>query len=387
MAKPESYMWGERGLVATFFQDVSASDTCDRWQAFLAKIGYSFGDRTIIEAWCVVEPDFSEFGHPDTVFRLTFDNNAKAVFLLEAKLRTFEKASWEERKRNEQHFNSTINGQLELNHRLALALQHFQPGVDTSLAEPDWVPALYSPGSGPRQVKKRAVLRQVVKELAQLEADCYFHVVITTDQEAPWVNVPHEKRPKMFVRDGSDSWDDSRTRLCWANWLLLRELASQWEGNSFCTTYDFFHPNFAGHGPAHENRPAQWSFVQLGEDTVFVTGVREHNSRVVPIELDSQYFPQSFTEDNGTLRPLIPQPQVDKRRLLPERGHTYLWAPPANQNACPKMERRQPTPPVQVKMLDPGRGETSRVVQVRENGSRFGHTFLVYPHHLQRPAQ
>ena len=380
-------MWGERGLVATFFRDVSASATFDRWQQFLVKIGCSLGDQKVTEAWCVVEPDFANtgFGHPDAVFRLTFDNEFKAVFLLEAKLTTFEKASWSESRRYEDNFNSTINGQIELNHRLTLALQSFQPEVAASLAEPDWVPTLYSPGTVgmPRQVKKRAVLEQVARPLAHLEANCYFHVTITTDHEAPWKHLPHDRRPKMFVQGGKDSWDDRQGRLCWTNWVLLREIAHQWERNSFCRTYDFFHPSFVGYVPAHQNRPTKWSFGKVGSYTVLVVGPGTNSSRVVPVELVGEYFPRSFTTSNDKVEPLIPQSQVDRSRLVPRKNLIYRWAPPPNEKNCPRRESSQPTPPVQVRMLDPS-GETSRVILVNDNQGDIGDSFLVYTHHIRR---
>ena len=121
---------------------------------------------------------------------LEFVDETQAVLFVEAKLTTYEKASWPEAQRGCKQFNSKINGQLELNHRLGLALQGFHPEVDSSLAEPEWIldtgykTAL--PGI-PRSVKKPAVPELVAGRLAGLSPDCYYHLAITTDDDAPLV--------------------------------------------------------------------------------------------------------------------------------------------------------------------------------------------------------
>src|SRR4051812_6710591 len=89
---PKVYLWGERGLVASFFLDVSATPSFERWDAFLGLIGFSAPGK-VVAAWSVVEPDFGNkgFGHPDYVARLAFQGGAVAVLLFEAKLTTYHK--------------------------------------------------------------------------------------------------------------------------------------------------------------------------------------------------------------------------------------------------------------------------------------------------------
>jgi len=73
----EVYLLGERGLVASFFLDLSAAPTFERWEAFLGLIGFKMPGR-VTEAWSVVQPDFGNkgFGHPDCVARLGFEGGA-----------------------------------------------------------------------------------------------------------------------------------------------------------------------------------------------------------------------------------------------------------------------------------------------------------------------
>ena len=132
----ELLMWGERGLVTTFFQDVAAVTDCERWEAFLRDVGYPLLQQHVTDAWCVIEPDFGNkgFGHPDMAAYLAFDAGDPLVLLLEAKLTTYEKSSWPNTRRQERGFNSKINGQIELNHRLAWALTGFDADAHTKLA-------------------------------------------------------------------------------------------------------------------------------------------------------------------------------------------------------------------------------------------------------------
>jgi len=95
-------MWGERGLVATFFADLYQK----------AKIGHmeiindflntaEFPDLPAKsteppdEVHFIIEPDFANtgFGHPDAIFSVVYASN-RIVVIVEAKRVNFEKACW-----------------------------------------------------------------------------------------------------------------------------------------------------------------------------------------------------------------------------------------------------------------------------------------------------
>ena len=78
--KTETVMWGERGLVATLFQDLAADQSLARWNEFTGAIQPPLSG-IVNKAWTVVEPDFHGFGHPDAVALLDFGEE-RAFWLL-----------------------------------------------------------------------------------------------------------------------------------------------------------------------------------------------------------------------------------------------------------------------------------------------------------------
>src|SRR4051812_29533755 len=121
---PTTVMWGERGLVATFFQDLSDVDDLSRWRHFLcdiefAGVGPGLPLDNLSEVWSVVEPCFGNrdgFGSPDLVARLDFGTDHAAVVFLEAKRGFYADECGDPTARNVQGYNSHLNGQIELNH-------------------------------------------------------------------------------------------------------------------------------------------------------------------------------------------------------------------------------------------------------------------------------
>src|ERR1700693_5523645 len=124
------YMWGERGLVATFFADLHLCGNQDAFNAFLdgIQIRYPHFPRTTTRIVSFIEPDFANtgFGHPDAVLRVETDED-EFVFILEAKRGCYLNACKPISSRGipRSGYNSSLNGQLELDFALALALEGF----------------------------------------------------------------------------------------------------------------------------------------------------------------------------------------------------------------------------------------------------------------------
>jgi hypothetical protein len=210
-------------------------------------VGYPLAQR-VTDAWCVIEPDFGNkgFGHPDMAAYVAFDAGDPLVLLLEAKLATYEKSSWPNTRRQDSGFNSKINGQIELNHRLALALTSFDADAHTKLAEPGWILDtpydLAVPGT-PRHVKKPTVLDLVARRLAGLPLERYIHAVITTDEAAPWAAVAEDRRPAIWLARDREDWTWLTQRLYWTSWERLYALAEPWQPSGFRRNYEFFRNN------------------------------------------------------------------------------------------------------------------------------------------------
>jgi hypothetical protein len=240
----ETVLWGERGLVATLFLDLAADKTLQRWRDFLGHIrwggsgpGLDWG--AIIRVWAVVEPHFgsSGFGSPDLVALVELNDASTAVLLLEAKLGTYAETTIDPEGRRLKGYKSKLNGQLELNHRLALALAAYAGGA--RLEEAEWVRQTdYDTAGRLRYVLDSAVLKKLVAPLSGLPADRYLHVAITSDETNPFEAADLKRhRPEIFVdQTRQNAWESVRHRFGWLGWKPLRELA-QWEPSLFAPTY------------------------------------------------------------------------------------------------------------------------------------------------------
>ena len=266
---PVTLMWGERGLVATLFMDLSAVADCARWIAFLQQIqfvnpGPHIDWKKVQRVWAVVEPGFGNrgFGSPDAVFRLEFADNRHVVVLLEAKLCGYLEACWLPAARGQKGFNSRLNGQLELNHRLTLALAAYQP-ANHQLIEPEWVPTRYAatyPAGFRRRVNDPSVRQRLMEPL--INADSYLHVIVTSDNINPMtVDANTPLLPEIFIdaQDGNQ-WNNERYRFGWTNWSGLQYLAVNWHDPParFPENLAFNLPNVfgAGAGGRHDELPA-----------------------------------------------------------------------------------------------------------------------------------
>lgn len=231
-------MWGERGLIATFFADLCQIDSEDVFNEFLSIVDFP----KPIEAQAatpksidyIIEPDFGNrgFGHPDAVLAAEYDTAARAVFIVEAKRVGYARACWPKTKRATRGFNSTLNGQLELDYCLALALSCFKDG-DRQLIEPGWIPSSRYERGGKgtrRSLKNRAVLDAVVSKLYGAPLERYYYIVIINEEENPLDKVNEVYLPELYKPEGSgvdlsfkDCWPEMRPRFGWLNYQKMHD--------------------------------------------------------------------------------------------------------------------------------------------------------------------
>lgn len=241
MAETRTRMWSERGLVATFFLDLAADKTLKRWERFLS--GISFSSAPVCEVpWsrsklagvdAIVEPNFGAkgFGAPDVIARLDFVEGAPAVLILEAKLCKYRNAAWRPSRRGERRYNSRLNGQLELNHRLAQALAAYKTGP---LSEDDRIlDTPYRCEGITRSVEKPLVLRELALPFGRCAPDQYFHVALTTDVSNPFCS-PQLRGlfPEMFEPGKQEVSEGAIVRLGWTNWNDITAQTAEWDRSS-----------------------------------------------------------------------------------------------------------------------------------------------------------
>ena len=225
------YYWSERGLVTTFFLDLYQIKGFSGISEFISLIDFNnkkikiIKDR-IISIDIVIEPSFSNkgFGKPDAVFSINFSDQ-KLVFILEAKIGTYLNSSKDKSSRGKEGFNSCLNGQLELNYCLAMALEKFKTG-DRVLIEPDWIldtPYNRDRNGRLRRLQKSNVLKNIVSKFASEPMKNYYHVIVTNDNENPFLTVNKDNLPELFIKKTING--ELKTCNCWN---LLRKSQFGW---------------------------------------------------------------------------------------------------------------------------------------------------------------
>ena len=232
MRRSSFYMWGERGIIGTFFADMYMWASARDWQVLLESI--SIRDprfpRCLDGMTVIVEPDFGNkgFGHPDAVLLLE-NNSEQFVVIAEAKRKQFAQSCG--KSRGQQYYNSTLKGQLELNHILAVALSEYLC-ANTPLTEPDWIadsPYMTGRFQGRRAtLKNEVVLRSLVSKISGLPMANYFHLVITTDQENPFENPLLGKiLPEIYqaAAPRENAWTIAQAKYGWLNYDHLHNVS------------------------------------------------------------------------------------------------------------------------------------------------------------------
>lgn len=267
-------MWGERGLIATFFADLNQLAEPETINNFLQIV--EFPERPMISSLSpvaihyIIEPDFANtgFGHPDAVITLEY-HDSRAVIIVEAKRTDLASACAPSSQRGQQGFNSTLNGQLELDYCLAIALSEYHGGA-TELVEPEWV--LSSPYKNERKgrlrrLKNRAVLEDVVSLIGGVPLDRYYFLVITNDEQNPFLRVSDDHLPELFKPELSgirlsftNCWSEYRRRFGWLNYAKMQTFIDSVQnrlamGSLFLQSLNINQRNMKGHSQLRMTKP------------------------------------------------------------------------------------------------------------------------------------
>lgn len=269
--------WGERGLVTTSLFDCHRALQSRGWEHFLEAFSFvapGFTQQELVSASVVIEPDFSNegFGHPDAILRFEFTAHPPAVFILEAKRLPYAKSCLPSSNRGGTGYNSKLNGQLELNHCLALALSTYTKG-QAELCEPGWI--LHSPYGIERRGKLRClknpvVIEEVAYRLTGIPFRSFYHLVITHDGLDPFDSPANEPLwPELYHPDFpyQNAWKQLRAQFAWASWdsleAVIRAMHSRGElgeGSYFLPTLEMNRRNFKVAAGAAMDTPSTDTF-------------------------------------------------------------------------------------------------------------------------------
>lgn len=258
-------MWGERGLIATFFIDLSLLDDMAEIETLLQLAGLlENGAGTPVKFNCVVEPDFGNtgFGHPDAICSVEYADR-KSIIVVEAKRTSFANACTLSLQRGQVGINSKLNGQLELDYCLSMALSNFKNDA-RELVEPQWV--LSTPYNEDRRGKLRSVANpNVLHELATpfggQPIEHYRYLVITADDENPLDDSSSKLLPQLFVPEMSgitmnvtDKWHEFRGQFGWLNYGRMKQFIGRVQdrlprGSLFLPTFELNEANMGAPEP------------------------------------------------------------------------------------------------------------------------------------------
>jgi hypothetical protein len=266
--------WGERGLVSTLFVDLYSAPGTLPWERLLASCnfpGSSWQGEKIRAVIAIVEPDFSNtgFGHPDAILKVVFESGSSIVLVVEAKRLPYRSCCADPSNRGGAGFNSTLNGQLELNHCLTLALEQYKTS-EAVLIEPAWIchtPYNLERRGSLRCLKNRVVIEQVGAPFAGLPFRAYFHLAITPDSndpfeakenEAIWPVLYHPEFPFQ------NCWRNLRPQFGWISWDAVKETIRSLEAEGklgfpslFLGTYESNLRNFKFSGMPFVSTPVE----------------------------------------------------------------------------------------------------------------------------------
>ena len=253
--------------------------------------------------WTAIEPDFSNqgFGHPDAVIRLNFESGAARVIILEAKRLSYYKSCVPPSTRGGAGYNSSLNGQLELNHCLALALSEFDESKH-ELREPDWI--LHTPYSIERRGKLRrlqnpAVVDELVRPLSGISFRDIRHLIITSDVSEPFSDSANEPVwPELYHPEFpfQNCWKQLRGQFGWSSWAKVEGFFQKLVANAnspdslFLTAIDRNRRNFkAGTGSQgmgdELDESSQEDLVETGAEAITVPAAQ---SRSLPANRGSR---------------------------------------------------------------------------------------------------
>lgn len=237
-------MWGERGFVTTFLLDLSSFQTPDNISNFLNEIELVDGNRINFEPQkmrCIIEPDFGRegFGTPDAIIILENINQEKIVIIFEAKLSSYGDSSKNPSYRGTDNFNSTINGQLELNYCLTLAMSEFTL-ESTVLEEPSWIlKTRYNVERNGilRKMKNTNIIENIVKSFAVSNIRSYYHIILTDENSNPLIT--NVNLPELCDENDIDKWDSFKSNFGWINYIKLKKLAENYfKDGKFLNTFE-----------------------------------------------------------------------------------------------------------------------------------------------------
>jgi hypothetical protein len=221
---------GRTGLVCGLFLELVQIQDAAIWHAFFEQCvaGGPRFDAAIAKSKVIIEPSFGNvgFGHPDAMIRFDLENGENSRRDRRGQMQTIREKRCLPGARGSPGYNSKLNGQLELNHRRAMALCEWTVAIP-DLRDSAWIassPYNDDRHDGVRRVAKHSVMASLVTPFSGIEFLHFTHLVITTDPDEPFDD-PECRRylPELYtVKSPNRScWGTLRSQFAWTSWARI----------------------------------------------------------------------------------------------------------------------------------------------------------------------
>jgi len=209
---------GERGIVNGLAIDIARRKP-DSLRSFLRLVEWVGGQvltwiNDVEDARFLIEPSFGSvgFGIPDLIMICRLNDGSRRYVFLEAKIVPYQfSARPNSQGMRDRGYNSSINGQLSLDFRFALAVQDFGGGPRLTEKEEVfrfYAESLHENSRLPRRLHKTQTIREMVVPLLQglRMREAYF-VAMTADDASPFTTVQQDFMPLFYLGRGTNQQD------------------------------------------------------------------------------------------------------------------------------------------------------------------------------------
>jgi hypothetical protein len=251
---PNVMWYGERGVVNTIVKFIGTQpDQVVLVQSLLSAVKWADKGRKdwiqdICDARFIVELGLAGFGDPDLILLVKNTDGSVRCILIEAKAITYiASAKPNKSGLGTKGFNSTINGQLSLKYRFAVALKNREERE--GIVETEFMWQNYTQYADGKQLNRGklnqpTILSEIIRPLGlrQIQSDHFYFVALTWDRpDRAFVDDPSiepDLLPLLLDQNGKDIFSEMRPKIGWIGYAELEKALGIEGDKEYCFARD-----------------------------------------------------------------------------------------------------------------------------------------------------
>jgi hypothetical protein len=223
--------YGERGIVNALVTNLAShggADAAAGVNELLKRVAWLGGSAPnwiggVQGVSFLVEVGMAQFGSPDLILVCEAGGRLRIVFI-EAKVVPYLASAMSNRGGMVPGFNSSINGQLALRHRLGRALTPATgPVIEPAALHSAYQADLDDPMDQPRRLVDQRVRSIIDRYHLRDQIADYYLVAWTWDTE-PFFNCDPDLRPRLLDHEGREIWNEMAGRVGWLGFPRVAEV-------------------------------------------------------------------------------------------------------------------------------------------------------------------